>query len=339
MLDICRAMLELDCSIAVIGQLDETAGDVSAAGEVVLREQPFLVAAADDLRAADIVWCCGAPATARVVSSLRHLRERPMLVFDSVDLSHVRYAREARVTGSRRVRLQAGLARRLERLEASFADCVVAVTDEERDVVLDEVRGARVVVMPTYQELPREPTPGPEDRAGILFFGSFLHSPNVDAVEHLIHDIAPMIWSRLPEATITIAGSGPLPDGAPHEERVRMLGWVEDLDALMDASRVLLAPLRFGAGMKGKIARSLARGLPVATTPVGAEGLHLVPTHSAFVSDRDAELAHGCVELLVDDERWRRMSEEGQRVAASQLARSGAAAPLVEILESARLGR
>ena len=118
---------------------------------------------------------------------------------------------------------------------------------------------------------PRTDEPPPlAARSGLLFVGSFSHTPNVDAVDVLAREVMPRLWERRPDLRLAVAGRGL--ETSPGDERIDVLGFVDDLDALADRSVALVAPLRFGAGLKGKIGYALARGLPVVTTRVGAEG-------------------------------------------------------------------
>ncbi len=84
----------------------------------------------------------------------------------------------------------------------------------------------------------------------------------------------PLVWRELGDVTLTIVGAESAAGGArARRPDVEVTGWVEDLEPLIDVARVMVAPLRYGAGMKGKVTQSLAAGLPVVTTPIGAEGL------------------------------------------------------------------
>ena len=108
----------------------------------------------------------------------------------------------------------------------------------------------------------------------MLFVGGFEHPPNVDAALALVNDVMPLVWERLGDVPVTIAGSKPTPEvEALAGPNVEITGWVEDLQPLIDGARAMAAPLRYGAGMKGKVTQSLGAGLPVVTTPTGAEGL------------------------------------------------------------------
>jgi glycosyltransferase involved in cell wall biosynthesis len=174
----------------------------------------------------------------------------------------------------------------------------------------------------------------------MLFFGHFSHAPNVDAVEYLCREIAPLVWSKLPEVLITIAGADPPRAFDRHVgDRVRVLGWVEDLDAVIDGSRVMIAPLRFGAGVKGKVALAMARGLPVVTTAVGAEGLGLTSEESVLIGGSSRELADQCLRLLNDAPLWERISKRERAIAVERLTVESAAPALRAVLGMATHGQ
>jgi glycosyltransferase involved in cell wall biosynthesis len=259
-----------------------------------------------------VAWSVRPEAASVVVPALDARRPELRLVYDSMDLHHLRVEREAAVTGSRGLRLQARLLKRLEASLASAVDVAVAISDEEAPALREIAGGADVVVLPNVHE-PRadEPPPRPA-RSGLLFVGNYTHSPNADAAELLVRELMPRIWAARPETGLTVAGRGLDPARLGRlDPRVRLAGWVEDLDGLVDRSIALVAPLRFGGGLKGKIGFALARGLPVVTTPVGAEGF--VREDGMLVSpdgDWDAFAAR-VVELAGDDALWTRTSRAG----------------------------
>jgi glycosyltransferase involved in cell wall biosynthesis len=112
-----------------------------------------------------------------------------------------------------------------------------------------------------------------------------------------------------------IAGSKPTPEvQALAGPNVEVTGWVDDLQPLIDGARLMAAPLRYGAGMKGKVTQSLGAGLPVVTTPTGAEGLGVEDGRELLIAEDPAALADRIVRLLRDDELWRLLSERGQDV-------------------------
>jgi glycosyltransferase involved in cell wall biosynthesis len=126
----------------------------------------------------------------------------------------------------------------------------------------------------------------------------------------------PLVWRQAPETVLRIVGDhGPEGLADLAGKRVVIEGWIEDLDALLDRTRAMAAPMRYGAGVKGKITHSLARGLPVVTTTVGIEGLDATAGRDLLVADDPAGLAAELVRLLRDDELWGTLSEGGLALA------------------------
>jgi hypothetical protein len=99
--------------------------------------------------------------------------------------------------------------------------------------------------------------------------------------------------------------------------QVEIVGFVPDLAPILSAARVAVAPLRFGAGMKGKIAQAMAAGLPVVTTSVGAEGMSIVPGRHALIADAARDQAAALVRLYTEPELWSRLSQAGQALMAA----------------------
>ena len=275
-------------------------------------EDAFLLPVEAPPASVGVAWIVRPEAASVVAPALSALRPALRVVYDSMDLHHLRLERESAVTGSRGLRLQARLMRSLEARVASAADVAVAITDEEAPLLRRIAGPAEVVVLPNVHE-PRTDDPPPlRNRDGLLFVGNYTHTPNVDSAEVLVREVMPRVWARRPDLTLSLVGRGlPLDRLGTLDPRVEAVGWVDDLDPLADRSLALLAPLRFGAGLKGKIGFALARGLPVVTTLIGAEGF--AEQEGMLVSpngDWDAFAAR-VVELLADEELWSRTSRAG----------------------------
>ena len=267
-----------------------------------------------DLNDAVVVWVCRPYPAARIVSVLRtsHVHQPETVVYYPMDMHHVRLRRWGEHAGSRRLLWRARVMRLTERTLVKRSDKTVVPTAEEERTVKTLDPAASVYVIPTIHEPAAADVVSLEGRRGLLFYGGFAHIPNVDAVEFLVRDVLPRIRQDCPDVTLTIAGSD------PHhgldwlreldDERVEYVGWLPDLDALVDQSRVMIAPLRFGAGMKGKIGYAIARGLPVVTTTIGDEGFRLAKVEPRLVADDADGLAASSVWLLRDDDAWKRCS-------------------------------
>lgn len=137
-----------------------------------------------------------------------------------------------------------------------------------------------------------------------------------------------------PGARLRIAGSHVTPEVQALAARrgVEVVGFVGDLAAFLGRHRVTVAPLRYGAGAKGKVAASIAHGLPVVCTPVAAEGMQLTPGIDVLVGDGAEELAGHVLALLNDDGLWHRLSEAGLAHARNVTSRASASARIRALL-------
>jgi GT2 family glycosyltransferase/SAM-dependent methyltransferase len=261
----------------------------------------------------------------RWLDSVREFAPGALVIYDTVDLHWVResrrFALDAR-DGSESngvMAAQGPKAAALFELEMAMvraSDLTIAVTEDERSQLLSDAPGARVVIIPTVHEVADRVSPA-NGRKGVLFVGGFEHPPNVDAVTYLVREVMPRVWLRNPDVSVTIVGgSAPSQVEALASPRVDIRGWVEDLHPLLDGMRTMVVPVRFGAGVKGKITQGLAVGLPIVTTPVGAEGLDGRDGENMLIG-KDAEgLAERIVRVIADDELWQSLSNGGQELAA-----------------------
>ena len=206
--------------------------------------------------------------------------------------------------------------RRRELDEIHAADVVATITEVEENLVEQLVPGTRTVLLPNVHETRRGPIPDDVDRSGLLFIGNFKHPPNADAISWFVTDILPLLSTDV-TPTLTILGAqqqGVLEDLA--HAHLHWPGYVPDVTPYFDGARVFVAPLRFGAGMKGKIGMAMALGLPVVTTPVGAEGMGLVDGTHALIADSEEDFAAAVAHLQKDDELWRHLAAEARALAA-----------------------
>ena len=247
---------------------------------------------------------------------IRQISPTTKVVYDTVDLHFLREQRRADIEGDPAASSSAELHRYLELTLARGTDATLVVSEVERDLLLAVDPDLRVYVVPTVH---RDQHPGRPfvQRKGLLFVGSFLHPPNADAVRWLLGDILPHVRQELPGITTSIVGSYP-PDEvrALARDDVHVLGWVPDLDDLYEQARVFVAPIRYGAGIKGKIGESLAHGLPVVTTRLGAEGMGLVHEHDILVADTAPAFATAIARCYTDEKLWARLAANGRQSVA-----------------------
>ena len=236
----------------------------------------------------------------RYLSLVRHHQPRARILYSVADLHHVRLARQAEVEGRPELMDAARRVRAAELGAARFVDSVITHSTFEQALILKDVPGAKVHVVPW--SVPPRPTPAPfQARSGIAFIGSYGHPPNLDAAWWLIQEVMPLVRAKNPAITCTLAGSG-MPDGllAAVAPGIRPVGYVDDLRVLLDSIRLTAAPLTFGAGVKGKVLDSWAAGVPCACTPVAAEGLALPAVLAEAIGSGAEGLANVIVRLHDD---------------------------------------
>jgi glycosyltransferase involved in cell wall biosynthesis len=151
-------------------------------------------------------------------------------------------------------------------------------------------------------------------RTDFITIGNLHHAPNIDAVLYLKKEIWPLIRHELPDANLNVYGAYVPPKILQlHNENDGFLvqGWVEDADMVLQRSRVCLAPLRFGAGLKGKLLHAMKTGTPSVTTPIGAEGMTGDLNFSGIIADDPVEFAKASVALYRNEDRWLEAQNNG----------------------------
>ena len=251
------------------------------------------------------------------------------VIYDTVDLHWIRFSRGSEVlVNAEHLRDKAEKYRALELANARCADVTVAITEEERTQLLAEIPDLDVTVLPNIHELSAH-VPSFAERRDMLFIGGFTHEPNVDAVHYFVSDVLPFITRRLGNVRLRIVGSDMPPAVlALKSGDVDPVGYVADVDPLFEQARVFVAPLRHGAGMKGKVGHALSYGLPVVTTSIGAEGFGLVGGENALISDDPKEFAEMVVRAYSDETLWNRLSTGGRDLIKSRFSEDAASVTL-----------
>lgn len=154
------------------------------------------------------------------------------------------------------------------------------------------------------------------EEKSILFFGSFLHPPNVDSIIYFCEEIFPLIKAKVPDVTLSILGGSP-PEKVQklgNDKNIFVIGYAPEIEDYLARATVSVAPLRFGAGMKMKILVSLAAGKPVVTTPIGLESIDAVPGQDILVTHSAQEFAEKTVQVIKDPLLRKKLGENGRRL-------------------------
>ena len=232
-------------------------------------------------------------------------------IFDTVDVQFIRLRREAEVKDSRSIGREAEKIRLIETRLANSVDQTWCVTADDREFLLAEARSANIEVVPNIHAAHNR---GPvfEERSGLLFIGNFEHRPNVDAVNWLLDGILPLAGDEGRQIKLHLVGGGvPAAMAARRSENIILHGFAENVEPFYRECRLVVAPLRFGGGMKGKIGEAMSFGVPVVTTPIGAEGFGLIDGREALIADDAAAFAANIMRAYHSKEMWQTLSDNG----------------------------
>ncbi|MFL6229905.1 MAG: glycosyltransferase [Pyrinomonadaceae bacterium] len=277
----------------------ETAGAVELPR--LLREREFRAAVLSRPAVADAV-----------LESIRRADPRVRVVFDTVDVHFVRTEREAAVSGDARIAARALHYRELETRLARATDLVWFCSPEDERAMKQVAPGVRARIVPTVHA-PRDRGKDFDDRRDLLFLGNLAHTPNSDAVHFFVREVLPLVRESLPGVRLHIVGDNVPPEiAALASPDVWVHGYVPDIEPFFASCRVMVVPIRFGAGIRGKIGESLAHGLPVVTTSIGAEGLGFTGgAREALVADDARAFADAVARAYTDAALWRQLSDDG----------------------------
>lgn len=262
----------------------------------------------------DYAWICRPNLFAKYAKLIRR-NSATRVIYDTIDLHFVRARREAELLG--RANDESWKEIEQEELAAARgADATIVVTHAERDLLLD--RGIeKVYVVPTLHDAEIEASRTFSETGGLLFIGGYNHTPNVDAAKWLCAEIMPRIWERDPSVKLQLLGSNPPDDvKALATDRVSVPGYVADVRDYFLKSRVFVAPLRFGAGIKGKVGQALSFGLPAVLTDVAAEGFGFENGRDCLIANDAQGFAEAALRLLSEETFWSQCSKESTRVLA-----------------------
>ena len=343
---VLQQFVELGCRVVFFpgnhARLEPYTTDLQQLGVTVLPapelQQAFLAEAGSEISLAllsrpQVAWS--------LVEELRTCAPQAVIAYDTVDVHFLRLERQAALAEAegeadqaKALRRKAFASRQMELGLTRSCDVTFVVSEAEQQLLAELVPDADVRVLSNVHEIDWQPA-HVEGRRDVLFVGSFDHPPNGDAVRWAAEEIMPLVREKCPDAVLHVVGSNPTADVlALAGKGIEVHGWVPDLAPLYARSRVTLAPLRFGAGVKGKVGESLGTGVPVVGTTVATEGMHLADDRDVLIADDARGLADAVVRLLTDDQAWQRLSEAGKIAISAQFGSAVSLAVLRELTSS-----
>lgn len=267
----------------------------------------------------DVVYITRYYVAAKYIELIRRAAPQAKIIFNNADLHFLRELRMGISSRNREQIEQAALTREAELAVMRKVDLVLSYNEVEHAIILSHnLDVTPVAKCPWVVELPAL-VPGFEQRQDVAFLGGFGHPPNIEAVEWFIEEVMPLLRKKLPGVRFVVYGSNvPESIDALGCEDVIIKGYVKEVAEVYDNCRVFIAPLKSGAGLKGKVVAALAHGVPSVLSPIAAEGLGIANGREGMIAATPEEWATAITELYNDFERWTSMSKTGRSYSAKQ---------------------
>jgi len=266
------------------------------------------------------------------IGAARLYAPQARLVFDTVDLHYLREERAAELEGKPELARHAAQTKLQELKVMRECDVTLVVSVAEQRLLQKELPNARIEVLSNVHAVHGRRKPF-EERQDLVFVGGFQHPPNIDAVSWFVREVMPplraygspphlhIIGSKVPQEVLELAG-----------DDVSVHGFVPDITPYMDGCRLSVAPLRYGAGVKGKVNMAMSYGLPVVATSVAVEGMHVRAGVDVMVADDAAAFAAAIRRAYDDATLWTTLSDRGLANVHQHFSFDAARAALARIL-------
>jgi GT2 family glycosyltransferase/predicted nucleic acid-binding Zn-ribbon protein len=250
----------------------------------------------------------------KYIDLIRDKMSRCIILFDTVDLHFLRMARQSKLDDTvSKLELE-----EIKNMEISLmkkSDLTILTSMEEAKLLHMDYPHFRYILLPTIHIFEGKISDF-DSRENMMFIGNFQHPPNVDAASYLLEEIFPKIQNKLPNIQLYVIGPNPPDSIKKHQsDSIHILGYVKNIDEYFNKCRVMLSPLRFGAGVKGKITQSITRGLPTITTSIGVEGIGLTDNENCMIADDANSFAEKVIKIYNDPFLWQKISTNGLKIA------------------------
>ena len=243
---------------------------------------------------------------------------KTIIVYDMVDFHYIRFQREFELSKVEEAHREAEKYKRIEKENCKNADLTFVVSETDQTLLSEhDIQCNKTAVISNIHDENsfKNSFNSFEKRKDILFIGGFNHTPNIDAVLHLHNNIRPLILKKDKSIKFHIIGSN-VPEEIQNlnDENFIIHGFVKDVTSFFNNARLFVAPLRFGAGIKGKIGQSLEYSLPLITTDIGAEGFDFSPLQDKMIANTAEELSNCILNAYFDEKLWDEIRSNSKNV-------------------------
>lgn len=266
----------------------------------------------------DFVWCHRPELFEYYLDFFRKEAPQAKIIYDMVDIHYLRMERGLEIKYDKQRAKEVLHYKYIETELCKKADKIAVISDKEKEFMKSFVDESKLFTVSNVHNLKVKPEDMPpfEKREGIFFIGTFLHDPNVDAVEVLHNKIMPLVWEKLPHLKVTIIGSeAPEFIQKMNSKKFEIAGYVENIIPYYEKCFASVSPLRFGAGVKGKIGQALEYTLPVLTTEIGAEGMFLEDGITALIAGNEdyQKFADNVIAICTNTTLWNTLHNNSEK--------------------------
>jgi O-antigen biosynthesis protein len=276
----------------------------------------------------DFVWLTGFHLTEKYFDKVESYQHR--IIYDTVDLHYLRFSREELLQKTTSHRSEEIKTKELDFIKRATVTYVVSEVEEK---LLKELQTGNVHILSNIHIPVESIGLSFQERKDLLFIGGFHHQPNIDAVKWLKQEIMPLVWLKNPSITVHIVGSSPIDEiKQMHQNNFIIHGFVPDVSGLFSESKLFVCPLRYGAGVKGKIGQALEYHLPVVSTAVGSEGMGMQHGVHCWQADDAKSFADAILHLYVTETDWNHVHQHAHK-ALEKFSTATAAKELKRLME------
>lgn len=263
----------------------------------------------------DYIWYNGPKNLNNYLTKISKCFPESKSIFDMVDIHFLRYKRAIKQEPNRiSFRKKYYQYLKIETQLAKKADIIIAISEIEKDIISKYLKNNRILSISNvhYTKIAKNKITPFEERENLLFIGSS-HEPNIDAIHYLYNEIMPKVWLKFPNIKVIVIGSVKEHIQSISHPNFKFVGFVEDIEPYFLNSKLMIAPLRYGAGVKGKIGQAFEYYLPVVTTPIGAEGMFLENNKHALIDDTSEGFAVAIIELYTNKNLWLELQNNSEQ--------------------------
>ena len=276
---------------------------------------PHLTSIADHLSSFgdyyDAVMILRPQVCSKTIGLVRKYCPSAKVIFNTVDLHFLRLERQYQLESSEKLKIESQRMKDMELGLMKQADITTVISTYEYDYLKSIDSQLNIFHLPFSRSVTEFVNPF-DKRSGVLFVGGFNHPPNLDAILYFHKEIWPLVKKKLPDAVLHIVGSN-MPEVVKNLASADIIthGFVKDLIELIQSVRVNVVPLRYGAGIKGKLGGAMCAGLPSISTKIGGEGMGLKSGENGVYMASDAStFASNLVNIYINEKIWNKYSKD-----------------------------